>query len=436
MSESSVRFLQAADAIGARLCRDALWAGKCCNWLGASMEPIGGAWKIVQRTFGPDVYGGASGIALFLARLHSLVDERIYRLTAMGALQQALARSEKIYPTVAASFYSGKLGIAYACITLGELFGEHTLVKQGLQLTEELGGLDTQDMGADVLSGRAGAIPALLNIYHRYPQQHLLDTAVQFADSLLQSALRKDIGWSWNTLNAPAGDLQPHLTGFSHGAAGIGWALLELYEVTHEPALREGAEQAFRYERHYYNPQQVNWPDFRDSTALGGTPGPSYMLAWCHGAPGIGLSRLRAYELEPSDVVRQEALAALQATTLMIEQSLAAGQGSYCLCHGLGGNAELLLYAAKVLDNISYRTLAEKVGDFGIAHYGANRSPWPCGVIGAGETPNLMLGLAGIGYFYLRLHAPDQMPSILILLPHVAEATHVPASPAAHPPQF
>jgi hypothetical protein len=28
---------------------------------------------------------------------------------------------------------------------------------------------------------------------------------------------------------------------------------------------------------------------------------------------------------------------------------------------------------------------------------------WPCGISG-GQTPNLMLGLAGIGYFYLRLY--------------------------------
>jgi lantibiotic modifying enzyme len=37
---------------------------------------------------------------------------------------------------------------------------------------------------------------------------------------------------------------------------------------------------------------------------------------------------------------------------------------------------------------------------------------WPCGTH-SGETPNLMLGLAGIGYFYLRLAVP-QVPSVLL----------------------
>ena len=33
-----------------------------------------------------------------------------------------------------------------------------------------------------------------------------------------------------------------------------------------------------------------------------------------------------------------------------------------------------------------------------------------------GVTPSLMLGLAGIGYFYLRLHSPT-VPSILLVRP-------------------
>ena len=38
-------------------------------------------------------------------------------------------------------------------------------------------------------------------------------------------------------------------------------------------------------------------------------------------------------------------------------------------------------------------------------------------VPGGGETPNLMIGLAGIGYFYLRLYDPVAVPSVLIMQP-------------------
>ena len=46
-----------------------------------------------------------------------------------------------------------------------------------------------------------------------------------------------------------------------------------------------------------------------------------------------------------------------------------------------------------------------------------NRNPWPCGVMSGGETPNLMLGTAGIGYFYLRLYDAAAVPSVLLLAP-------------------
>jgi hypothetical protein len=56
----------------------------------------------------------------------------------------------------------------------------------------------------------------------------------------------------------------------------------------------------------------------------------------------------------------------------------------------------------------------------GIQRYLLPRAPWPCGVPEGGETPNLMLGIAGIGHFYLRLYDP-RTPSILLLVPRGAE---------------
>jgi hypothetical protein len=67
--------LHAAAGIGARLCRDAFWAGGRCTWLGPSMEHVDGSWQVAERAFGPDLYAGTSGIALFLAHLHARTGE-------------------------------------------------------------------------------------------------------------------------------------------------------------------------------------------------------------------------------------------------------------------------------------------------------------------------------------------------------------------------
>jgi len=55
------------------------------------------------------------------------------------------------------------------------------------------------------------------------------------------------------------------------------------------------------------------------------------------------------------------------------------------------------------------------IGDRGIQSVYRHRNPWPCGVVSGGETPNLMLGTAGIGYFYLRLYDSGAVPSVLLV---------------------
>jgi hypothetical protein len=59
--------------------------------------------------------------------------------------------------------------------------------------------------------------------------------------------------------------------------------------------------------------------------------------------------------------------------------------------------------------------LARQAGEYGIEHYESRSVPWPCGVREAGETPELMLGTAGIGYYYLRLHDPVRFPPVTLI---------------------
>lgn len=412
-------FLEAADSIGARLCRDALWAGSRCNWMGASMEFVGNTWAVVHRVFGPELYNGTAGIALFLARLFEATNEKLYRTTAEGGIRQALSRLEDINPTAHAGFYTGLMGIAYTSLQLGETFGNQEFIEKGLQLVETLVKDNPDQQALDVLAGSAGCIPALLNIQQRYQKDYLLDLAIRHGEHLLETARKSENGWSWNTLE----DFTRHdLTGFSHGTAGIAWALLELFRVTRQEKFRAGAEQGFLYERHWFSPQHGNWPDFRSfqvprTPTTGAEETPTYMVAWCHGAAGIGLSRLRAYHLLGEEVFLHEVEAALRTTVQGLQQAILTNQGNYSLCHGNAGNAELLIYASRVLGNTDYKAIADQVGKHGIEQHQKNAIPWSCGVIGGGETPNLMLGLAGIGYFYLRLHDPVKYTPVLIILP-------------------
>lgn len=413
MDPERTQYLAVADALGARLCRDAVWDGRRANWLGDSMEPVDGTWQVAHRSFGPDLYGGTSGIALFLARLHKATGEPLFRRTALGALEQTLSRLDKLVPPFRIGVYSGLTGVAYALAQCAALLGEDRFRDAAARAARELMADEIHPEALDVVAGSAGAIPVLLGLSSLLGNGELPDLARRHGENLLATARRQGDACSWMTL-PPDGTQTPDLTGFSHGTAGIGWGLLELAKATGEDRYGEAAEGAFRYERRFFSPQHGNWPDFRGSQ-------PGYSLAWCHGAPGIALSRARAFRLTGSEEAKREAAVAINTTEMGVRQSLAYGVASdFSLCHGLAGNAECAAVSARILGNGAGTGAERDLARFGIERYHNDRAPWPCGVPGGGENPSLMLGLAGIGHFYLRLALPDEVPSVLMIVPEEA----------------
>lgn len=415
MNQATSPFLETADRIGRKLCREAVWDGKRCTWLGWSMEAINNAWAPAYRSFAAELYSGTSGIALFLAELHQFTNDPEQRRTLEGAISQTLSLTDTLQGSSRIGFYSGISGIAYALARIGTLLDNQKLIARSLNEIFTLKDIAPDKNLIDVIGGSAGAIPALLALGNAHGRADFIETAATHGDHLLKTAMKSDQGWSWDTMHIPG---QKNLTGHSHGVAGIVTALLELHRATGVTHYRDGALHGLRYERSLFNPEYNNWPDLRIMNPGAPEQPPVYNMAWCHGAPGIGLSRLRNYELLDGDSeIRKEMDAAIQTTAAALSMPWTPGMGNYSLCHGACGNAELLLMAAQQLDRPELRKIAEKVGWEGYQNYGQPEMPWPCGVAGAGETPNLMMGVAGIGHYYLRLHDAVKVPSVLIVVP-------------------
>ncbi len=414
---NTAMFLRTADQIGQQLSQETIWHQDRCNWLGAEpqvRDPAKGLPIMTYKALGPELYDGTSGVALFLAELHTSTGDAAARRTALGAIRQALSRADAVSPSSRLGLYSGWMGIALAAARIGTVLGEEELLCQAAQLLEHSMRENQDKHEFDLISGRAGAIAALVVLQDILGDASLLDFAVRLGDELLQTADRSDAGYSWKSFAFP---YQRNLTGFSHGTAGVGYALLELFHATGDARYCSAAVSAFNYERHWFNADAGNWPDFREEPMRGKrSKRPlSFATFWCHGAPGIALSRLRAYRILNNETCKAEAVTALQTTHKMIELSLQAGVENFSLCHGLTGNADVLLEGYKVLGQewASIYLSALEVAQFGIGTYAKSGLQWPCGTHG-GMTPGMLLGLAGIGYFYLRLYHPAT-PSILIL---------------------
>ena len=330
--------LEVAVDIGKRLAREAIWHGDRCIWLGAEML---GPGVTSYGTLRPDVYSGTAGMGLFLAALWQVTRIEEVRLAALGAIRQALAGVHGLRETNLLGLYTGALGVCWAAVRAAISLEELGLVDEAaIQLQvcrDHERGIAEGEW--DLLAGQAGAILGLLWLRRHLGDGSLLEWAIRLGEALIVTGKRDRAGsLSWRGRH---GRGRRALTGYSHGAAGAGVALLELGAVVRDEAFKEAGLAAFAYERRWYNAAQENWPDFRRSGGGRSRIAQQFSTAWCHGAPGIALSRLRAMQLAPNPEIASELHAALGTTSQATAAMLNAPGTSFCLCHGLAGNADV-----------------------------------------------------------------------------------------------
>jgi len=411
--------LAAAAGIGERLVREAVWYRGCCNWVGidAGLAHAGDRHRPVHRALGPELSGGTAGIALFLAQLHAATADDGARRSARGAIDQALAHVDQVPAGAARGLYAGRLGIAYAAARCGVLLGDERLLRRAARLARARSPREPAAADASLVSGSAGAVAGLIVLARLLGDELLVQRAQHVGDELTGAARRGPEGWSWPL---PGRRLSHGLCGFAHGAAGAAFALLELFAVTGEARHRDAAERALDYERHWFDAQEADWPDLRgvERREPHGAFRPSFDGTWCHGAPGIALAHLRAWQIAGDERYRDEAATALATTAAGVERALLAPAADFTLGHGLAGSAEVLLLGAERLpDSAPERVaLAQRVGAVGAGRHGASVDGWPCGTPGD-RAPALLTGHAGIGLFYLRLHDRTVPSPLLISVP-------------------
>ncbi|HEV2863656.1 MAG TPA: type 2 lanthipeptide synthetase LanM family protein [Pyrinomonadaceae bacterium] len=401
------QLLAGARAVGDRLEMLSLREGECASWIGVNL--VGGRfWSLLP--LGVDLYDGVAGVALFLAYLGAVTGEGRYTALAKSGVTTLVREVESMLSEPArAPFgvgaFTGWGGVVYALTHLGVLWEEPSLLARAEAVADVLSRLIEEENTFDIIGGSAGCACVLAGLYRVTSSPRVLKMAALCGNRLVGGAKPMTEGVAWE---ASLAGTKP-LTGFSHGAAGAAYALLVLAALTGDASYRRVALDALAYERSHFSPADDNWADLRQPDAGGDGESPGYALAWCHGAPGIGLARIRSLLYLDDAEARADIRSALRAT-------LRAGFGSsHCLCHGDLGNSELFLEAAAALNQPRLRDLADRVAATVLGC--VEQTGWLCGTPLNVETPGLMTGLAGIGYNLLRLAEPARVPSVLCLAP-------------------
>ena len=138
-------------------------------------------------------------------------------------------------------------------------------------------------------------------------------------------------------------------------------------------------------------------------------------LTWVH---LIDDAFLKTTSKQFQDIIYNHCLiAGLKSTLISTKEILNTSINDFTLCHGLAGITDVLYHGLyelgdKWTDDTEVPFL---VAETGKDLYSKNNLPWPCGSLGV-DFPGLFRGLAGIGYFSLRLYDP-KIQSVLMLEP-------------------
>lgn len=424
MRMSNGEAVEAAASIGHRIVKAAIAEGDGCTWeiVTVDLERAGRASKRMRAT--DSLYQGASGIALFLCELWAVTGDRVFLDCSLEAMRycdrkRSLARH--------GGLHSGNIGVALVATRIWQVTGREEWREFALKMSA----IDTADhrhLHSDIIGGAAGSILGLLYMSSALQAPDLEECSKSLGSQLVSMARHRVNGWSWDPGDGMA---RQDLTGYAHGSAGMAHAFLELFASTGENLWKFAAIRTLEYERGVETEAGGDWPDFRelDISAFGyrgqqlilrdqlrvgerrpTKEAPRSVRTWCHGAPGIAISRIRALHLGVDSVaVRSELERALRSTRESISE--VSGMKSHSLCHGSFGNAETLLLARHRVEIEDEECVAVTVQN-ALQQHGEGKRPWGTGVMGGVYDPSLLVGEAGIGHFLLRVSNPDT-PSVL-----------------------
>lgn len=327
-----------SEELFASLRRDVIEAESLAVWVSGPSEQRQNVGSV-----GPTLYSGTAGIAFALAHYGRHYAQEWAVDLAVSAARHAYAMRDSVPSAYRLGLFGGWTGIIVALAEVGRLTESRSLSSLASRLLEELA--ETTPSGEfDVVSGDAGAVGGLLMVVDSLGEGALA-VAEKCADRLTESARRTRLGGrAWRS---PRERNQLPLTGFAHGMAGVGWALLRLagHDPTNARAERwtEFAESAFQYEDGVFDASEGHWPDlryYRTWNAVRLRP-PPIQVAWCHGAPGIGLARLTAAGLSHDPRHATMAGVALRTTADSARTPARGGAGpgidDLGVCHGLAG---------------------------------------------------------------------------------------------------
>jgi lantibiotic modifying enzyme len=382
------------------------------------------------------VYGGSAGVLIFLENAAAVLDDQAARdladRTAKGLRSARTVNSRDLASWSpggmmgVTGLYTGDAGIGQAFLVRHVLRGDADALAVAVDVGEALLARAREDDGAlswgeqpDIIFGNAGTALFLLELGLVSKTGRFVDAARRAGHGLLAAAVRvpskADAERQLPTWVLTMGRRQIHMPNFSHGTAGVAYALVRLGAETGDAELlqagKDGAE--WLLENAVVDGDGLKWMHSDRSKDR-------YMGGWCHGPVGTGRLFLLLHAVTGDarylDAARKGARFVV-AYAADAEKTGVDGQKPYVppsLCCGVAGVVDFFCDLTRVTHDPADAAFAHKAGDYlvdvaiadGDGRKWKNGQSVPGGPVAAdstGHNVDLMLGAAGEALALLRL---------------------------------
>ncbi|MHB0802842.1 type 2 lanthipeptide synthetase LanM [Bacillus thuringiensis] len=294
--------------------------------------------KNLLQVMNDTLYDGLVGMAIMYLLLWKCTNKEKYLQIAENIMNDLINRfqlKQLNIPNQSIGAFSGITSILYASIH----FYLYTQKKEYLifsqNMTNVILDMLPNDHQYDVIGGTAGALLVLIRAYEITRNPTIINMSEKFGSFLINRATyinENEVGWKGNNPTI--------LTGFSHGNAGIMFALQRLYSYIKNPIILKFIQKALIFENNHK--LDDSWIDLRNPNKKNDA------MAWCHGSPGILLSRLELQNCADNYISNQ---AKKDITSSLFNLLQYGFVNDTSLCHGKIGNILILLkYAWLVRD--------------------------------------------------------------------------------------
>ncbi|QFQ29000.1 type 2 lanthipeptide synthetase LanM family protein [Bacillus thuringiensis] len=346
--------------------------------------------KIINES----LYEGKLGYAFLTFCLYLITRKQKYKNITDNLVFQSIFKDAEITKKTSLGVFSGTASSLYMLYLLYKETKEEVYFRKAKDIMRKyMLNLDKKDyIICDIIDGISG----LLIIWSRFAALHPDDKNIIYDIEKLIALLKEHR----IQIDSDKVTWDRRLTGFSHGNSGVIFALTAALDYVKDPELDTIIEQALNYETSQM--LEDGWKDNRSNGSEGD------FNSWCHGSPGILLSRMSLPKKYQNELTKMDEALAYQNTKNTKHHSIN-------LCHGTIGNYLIQYKYAQYSSNekeIEYT----KVNINKIVSEIINIKDLNEQITNMSIDKGLMTGISGVLYAYLYVNYPDvNLPFVLTL---------------------